>query len=342
MQDTEGAGDRSDNVSDNVTNIIIKDNNCVSVTPEPPNGTIEPQVNGQNSEVHSSQEEEAQRDDEEGGTSSSPVFTPDGGQGLAMQAPVAMQGQPTTQATPMPPIQVDGQPTSIQSDPQQSAFRPALPGGQMYPGMENSPTPQLDFQYRNGINQPQMGGNMAGGPGSWPEIPQDMSGYGPPQPMGVMGMPNQPPHGMPSHHMPQPMSRRPITGNVNNFPQPHYGGMQRPGGPFPPSPGPHQNQFMQKQNYGGAGWGSPSWSGSGQQPPAPPPMSMTPPPLNWNQSGQRRPGHIGGGQQGAAMPHTRNKPFGNVPYTGGHGHFMQNKTRSKNYPFPSKPPNSGK
>lgn len=315
---------------------------CPSAPLDLPNGADTPSanhhVNGGNSEVLHDTEDEGEGDATPvDGTDlalsmQTPVSMPHAAP-VAMPghaAPVAMQGQAATQAQPMPPIQADGQPTSIQSDPQQSAFRPAMPGGQIYPGMENSPTSGMDFQYRNGMGQQQ------GAP--WQEMPQEMSGYGPPQPM--MGM-NQPPHHMQSHHMPQPMPRRPITGNVTNYPQPPYQGMTRPGGPFPPSPGPHQNQFMQKQNYGGGGWGSPSWSGSGP-PPAPPPMSMTPPPLNWNQGGARRGGSMG--SQGPPMPSSRNKPFGNVPYTQGHqssGHYMQNKTRSKNYPFPSKPHNSG-
>ena len=55
------------------------------------------------------------------------------------------------------------------------------------------------------------------------------------------------------------------------------------------------------------GWGSPSWSGAGP-PGGPPPMSMTPPPLSWNQPQPRHRPQPGYQQQ--------NKPFGNVQYQG--------------------------
>ena len=217
---------------------------------------------------------------------------------------------------------------SIQSDPHQSAFRPAgVPGpsiqaqpGYPNPGMEagHLTHPGQEFQFR------QNGGHGGPGPGHNWTGPDDMTaGYGPP-----IGMMTQAaPHPMTGHpQMHTPIARRPITGNMSGCGYPPNPGYRPQPGHFPTSPGggPHNNQYRQAQAYNGSqcgGWGSPSWSGNGP-PSGPPPMSMTPPPLSWNQAQNRRPPNLP----------QQNKPFGNVQYGG----MMQNQMRSKNYPFPSK------
>ena len=197
------------------------------------------------------------------------------------------------------------QASCIQSDPGQSAFRPALPGGvaAQYPGLDG------EFQYRQG----------GGGWGETGEM------YGPP-----LGMMTQagPHHITPHPGMHTPIARRPITGNMSGgvYPaNPSYGGL---GGRAAP---PHNNhsQYRQPAAYSGASWGSPSWSGNGP-PSGPPPMSMTPPPLSWNQANNRRPN----------FPQ-QNKPFGNIQYGGNQPQMMQHQMRSKNYPFPTKALNQG-
>ena len=200
------------------------------------------------------------------------------------------------------------QASSIQSDPGQSAFRPALPGGvAQYPGLDG------EYQYR-----------QAGA--GWGEAGEM---YGPP-----LGMMTQtgPHHLNINHGMHQPIARRPITGNMSGYPpNPNYGGMG--GRHFPSSPGPaHNNQYRQATAYSGASWGSPSWSGNGP-PSGPPPMSMTPPPLSWNQPSTRR-------AQSGHFPQ-QNKPFGNIQYGAGQPQMMQHQIRSKNYPFPTKTLNQG-
>lgn len=213
-------------------------------------------------------------------------------------------------------VQQQQQASSIQSDPGQSAFRPALPGGvAQYPGLDG------EYQYRQGG-------------AAWGETGEM---YGPP--LGLMTQAG-PHHMTPHHQMHQPIARRPITGNMSGYPPnpASYGGMGgRPGhqqGHFPssPGPGPHNNQqYRQATAYSGASWASPSWSGNGGPPPSgPPPMSMTPPPLSWNQANNRRP-------QSGHFPQ-QNKPFGNIQtnYGGNQPQMMQHQIRSKNYPFPTK------
>ena len=233
-------------------------------------------------------------------------------------------GQPGDQGADQGPAA--GQPSqmSLQSDPHQSAFRPAgLPA--QY-GMEAQPVPGPEFQFRQ---------NGAGGH-SWGPGPEEMAAQGyPGPPMGMMAAQ----HPLPQHPgMHTPIARRPITGNMSGYPGPPQPGY-RPGpspAHFPTSPGPghapHNNTYRQAPAFNGgqmpgAGWGSPSWSGSGP-PSGPPPISMTPPPLSWNQAPNRRTHSYQGG----------NKPFGNIQYGG----VMQNPVRSKNYPFPSKAMNQGK
>ena len=219
-----------------------------------------------------------------------------------------------------------GQPgVSLQSDPHQSAFRPAgLPA--QYPGME----PQApEFQFR------QNGGAGHG----WGPGPEEMAaqGYGPP--MGMMAGPGPHPGAALTGHpgMHTPIARRPITGNMSGYPGPPQAGYRPGPAHYPTSPGaghaPHNNTYRQAPAFNGgqmpgAGWGSPSWSGSGP-PSGPPPISMTPPPLSWNQAPARRHNYQGG-----------NKPFGNIQYGG--QVMQQNPIRSKNYPFPSKALNPGK
>merc|ERR1719495_353035 len=154
------------------------------------------------------------------------------------------------------------------------------------------------------------------------------AGYGPP-----IGMMTQAaPHPMTGHpQMHTPIARRPITGNMSGCGYPPNPGYRPQPGHFPTSPGggPHNNQYRQAQAYNGSqcgGWGSTSWSGNGP-PSGPPPMSMTPPPLSWNQAQNRRPPNL--------PQNTRNKPFGNVPY-GNQPQMIQGKMRTKNYPFPTK------
>jgi len=317
---------------------VVNNNQTQAQTKE----TVEPQLNGggEGEQVNGQQVEaphtphvvqddvhEPESEETSPAQHSSSGYASDGS-GAGMSMPVPM-GMPTTTA-PIPPCPVDGQTTSIQSDPQQSAFRPAMPGGQqLYHGMDQHQQ-QMDYQFRqNGMGGPQMGGMT--GPQTWGSMPDDMGGYAP------MGMMAQPPHHLQGHphQMHQPIARRPITGNVSSYPSPGYGGMTRPQGHYPTSPGPHQNQYMpSRQGYTtgpthappATGWGSPSWSGNGP-PSGPPPMSMTPPPLSWNQGQNRRP---------PSFPqNSRNKPFGNVQY-GNQPAMMQNKMRSKNYPFPTK------
>ena len=97
-------------------------------------------------------------------------------------------------------------------------------------------------------------------------------------------------------------------------------------------PATHNTQYRQAAAYSGASWGSPSWSGNGP-PSGPPPMSMTPPPLSWNQANNRR---------GQSHFPQQNKPFGNIQYGGNQPQMMQHQIRSKNYPFPTKTLNQGK
>ena len=214
------------------------------------------------------------------------------------------------------------QQSGIQSDPHQSAFRPAgIPGMQQgpmtgpaqYPAPEQhmGQTPGHDYQYRQN-----------GGPGHNWAGHDDMAAAGYCPPIGMMTQ--AAPHPMTGHpQMHTPIARRPITGNMSGYP-PNPGYRPQPGpGQFPTSPGagPQHNQYRQAPagpGYSGGqcgGWGSPSWSGNG------PPSG--PPPLSWNQAQNRRPPNFP----------QQNKPFGNVQYGGG---MMQNQVRSKNYPFPTK------
>ena len=223
--------------------------------------------------------------------------------------------------------QVTGQ---LQADPHQSAFRPAGLAPAQYPGMEAG---AAEFQFR------QNGGGHAGGWGPGPEEMAAAQGYGPP--MGMMAGPGPHPGAMQAHPgMHQPIARRPITGNMSGYPGPPQPQGFRPGpAHFPTSPGPpghapHNNTgYRQAPAFNGgqmpgAGWGSPSWSGSGP-PSGPPPISMTPPPLSWNQAPNRRAHNYQGG----------NKPFGNIQYGG--QVMQQNPVRSKNDPFPAKALNPG-
>ena len=223
------------------------------------------------------------------------------------------------------------QQSGIQSDPHQSAFRPAgIPGMQQGPMTPQYPAPEQhmgqqpghDYQYRQN-----------GGPGHNWTGHDDMAAAGYCPPIGMMTQ--AAPHPMTGHpQMHTPIARRPITGNMSGYP-PNPGYRPQPG-QFPTSPGggPQHNQYRQAPagpGYSGGqcgGWGSPSWSGNGP-PSGPPPISMTPPPLSWNQAPNRRPHNYQGG----------NKPFGSIQY--GCQVMQQNPIRSKNYPFPSKALNPG-
>ena len=229
-------------------------------------------------------------------------------------------GEPGLQCNDQGPA--GGQPQiSLQSDPHQSAFRPAV----QYPGQPMEPqAPEFQFRQNGGQAAPQGRG------------PEEMAaqGYGPP--MGMMSHPGGPLTGHPMH---TPIARRPITGNMSGYPGPPQAGYRPGPAHFPTSPSgpgvaPHNNTYRQAPAFNGgqmpgAGWGSPSWSGNGP-PSGPPPISMTPPPLSWNQAPNRRPHNYQGG----------NKPFGNIQYGG--QVMQQNPIRSKNYPFPSKALNPGK
>ena len=225
-------------------------------------------------------------------------------------------GQPAADMAPT----VAAVPATIQSDPQQSAFRPA--------GMPGPPAAAAPVQYHD---QQQHAGPAGAGDQygqyrgqqpshGWQPEPADMSAYGPP--IGMMTQAT--PHPM----MHTPIARRPITGNMSGYPAPQPQPGYRPGntGPhYPTSPG--GGQYRQAPagapQYSGAqvaGWGSPNWSANG--PGGPPPMSMTPPPLSWNQPNNQR-----------RHPNYQNKPFGNVQYGGGMQQHQQ--IRSKNYPFPT-------
>ena len=219
--------------------------------------------------------------------------------------------------------QPPGQMSSLQSDPHQSAFRPAgLPQAQ-YTGQMEPQAPE--FQFRQ---------NGAGGHGGWGPGPEEMAaaqGYGPQMGMITGSHPGGPMTGHPGMHT--PIARRPITGNMSGYPGPPQGGYRPGPAHFPTSPAAHNNTYRQAPAFNGgqmpaAGWGSPSWSGSGP-PSGPPPISMTPPPLSWNQAPNRRAHSYQGG----------NKPFGNIQYGG--QVMQQNPVRSKNYPFPSKALNPG-
>ena len=243
-------------------------------------------------------------------------------------------GQPST---PLPcPGPVQGEVGALQSDPHQSAFRPALPS-------------QPVTVYQAGPHQQEFGGYRENGHGAplqqagWGEQ-VELAGY-PPQQLGLLAGAPLPAH---PHQMHQPIARRPITGSVTG---PGYGvaqgpgyGVARPQQQAPPYL-PHHRQPYQQAGVGqassgpgcpppaGQGWGSPSWSGA-QPPSGLPPMSMTPPPLSWNQQPHTR--------RAPSFPqqHSRNKLFGNVQY-GNQPQMMQNKIRSKNYPFPTKALNQG-
>lgn len=276
-------------------------------------------------ELDGRQEPESEESSPAGHQNSSGYASDGSGAGHIMPVPVAMASHPSP--APVVPQENMGQvPSSIQSDPQQSAFRPAMPAaGQVY-GMEQHQ--QVDYSYRQNGQLSQMGQ-------SW-GVPEELGGY-----PAHMGMVAQAPHhiqGPPQMH--QPVARRPITGSVGNYyPQ----AMSR--APYPQSPGPHQSQYMQPPKQGlqgqyqshsgpagpAPGWGSPSW-GAGAPPAAPPPISMTPPPLSWGQQGQQHPPRR---HQGFPQ-NNRNKPFGNVPFNSQPQQMMQQKVRSKNYPFPTK------
>ena len=222
----------------------------------------------------------------------------------------------------------------IQSDPHQSAFRPAAAAPAAMPG-------QLQPAGYHGMDQHQAAEyqyRQNGGPGHNWTGHEDMANYGPP--IGMMTQAAPHPMTGPGHpQMHTPIARRPITGNMSGYPpNPGYRPAQAPGPahfPTSPGPGPQHNQYRPAPAFSGGqcgGWGSPSWSGNGP-PSGPPPMSMTPPPLSWNQAPNRRPPNFP----------QQNKPFGNVQYGGGGGGgMMQNQIRSKNYPFPSKALNQGK
>ena len=229
---------------------------------------------------------------------------------------------------------------SIQSDPHQSAFRPAGAVPLQYHEQAQHAPDQYQHQQQQYHHRQQQPGPAAGQHGWQPDpaaAPADMSGYGPP-----IGMMTQAAHHPMMH---TPIARRPITGNMSapmtgNMSAPMTGNMS--GGGYPgPGPGTGyrpQNtghyaptspgtQYRQAAYSGAqmAGWGSPNWSANGP-PSGPPPMSMTPPPLSWNQpNNQRRP----------PANYHQNKPFGNVQYGGVQQQHQQ--VRSKNYPFPQKP-----
>jgi len=245
-------------------------------------------------------------------------------------------------ATPLPGGEAVLPLSSIQSDPHQSAFRPAMPAHhqQMYPGMDGGQQQQqVEYQYRNGgITGWQGGGDRVTGweggggrVGGWQEGGGRVGGWdGGEQQVGYI---------LPQHiqQMHQPIARRPITGNSYGHSQAyarptHYQSSPAPGPPPPPgqmmaAPANKQPQYAPPAG----GWGSPSWSGTGAPPPAPPPISMTPPPISWGQP-------PGGARIQPRMQQTnggggRNKPFGNIAYT---QQVSMPKQRSKNYPFPTR------